>query len=217
MDVPVNGKTVAGVALATKSGWLYFFDRVTGEVIRRSEGFVPQSNLFRRATDAKGVLAVPGEAGGANWPPAAFNLETGWVYVAASHLPSRFTLEPDANGNLVNVLSFPKDVETYGAVSAIDPATGKLAWQERMDKPLTGGVTTTAGGLVFIAESDGHLTARDARTGELLWRFQTGAGVNAPPVVYAAGGKEYVIVAAGGNKLFGLHPGNAVIAFGLLE
>lgn len=215
IDVPVKGGKVPGVALVTKSGWMYFFNRITGELIRRSDGFVPQSNLFKRAKDAKGVLAVPGEAGGANWPPIAFSPETGWAYVAGSHYPSRFTLEPDEKGNRVNVLSFPKDVETYGTLSAIDPASGKLAWQERMSKPFAGGVTTTAGGLVFMGEADGYFTARDARSGKLLWRFQTGAGVNAPPVVYKIGGKEYVIVAAGGNKLFNIASGDAVIAFGL--
>jgi glucose dehydrogenase len=162
-------------------------------------------------------MAVPGEAGGANWPPISFSPETGWAYVAGSHLPSLFTLEPDAKGNLVNVLSFPKGVESYGTVSAIDPATGKLVWQERMSQPFTGGITTTAGGLLFMGEADGYLTARDTRTGKLLWRFQTGAGVNAPPVIYQIAGKEYVVVAAGGNKLFNLPPGNAVIGFGLHE
>lgn len=215
IDVPLNGRKIPGIALVTKSGWMYFFNRITGEVIRRSDGFVPQSSLFKRAKDAQGVIAVPGEAGGANWPPISFSPETGWAYVGGSHYPSQFSLEPDDKGNLVNVLSFPKGVETYGTISAIDPATGKLAWQERMSKPFTGGVTTTAGGLVFMGESDGHFTARDSRTGKLLWRFQTGAGVNAPPVIYEVGGKEYVIVAAGGNKLFNIAPGNAVIAFGL--
>ncbi len=217
IDVPVNGKMVPGIAQATKSGWMYFFNRVTGEVIRRSEPFVPQSNLFRRAVDAKGIVVAPGGGGGANWPPLSFSPETGWAYVAASHYPSKYTLERDAKGNLVNVLDFPEAVETYGTVSAIDPATGGIVWQERMREPFSGGVTTTAGGLVFMGESDGHFTARDTRTGKLLWRFQTGAGVNAPPVIYETGAKQFVIVAAGGNKLFNTAPGNAVIAFGLFE
>lgn len=215
IDVPTDNGKVPGIALVTKSGWMYFFNRVTGEVIRRSEGFVPQTNLFKRAKDAKGIIAVPGEAGGANWPPIAYSEETGWAYVGGSHFPSRFTLEPDAKGNLVNVLSFPKDMETYGTISAIDPATGKLAWQERTARPFSGGVTATAGGLLFQGESDGYFTARDSRTGRLLWRFQTGAGVNAPPVAYKSNGREFVVVAAGGNKLFNIASGNAVIAFGL--
>ncbi|MBL8450144.1 MAG: PQQ-binding-like beta-propeller repeat protein [Dechloromonas sp.] len=217
IDVPTPAGKVPGVALVTKSGWMMFFNRATGEVIRRSEGFVPQTKLFKRARDAAGIIAVPGEAGGANWPPIAYSGETGWAYVGGSHYPSRFTLETDAQGNPVNVLSFPKNVETYGTLSAIDPATGKLAWQQRTARPFPGGVTTTAGGLVFMGEADGHFTARDTRTGKLLWRFQTGAGVNAPPVVYERDGKQYVVVAAGGNKLFDIPPGNAVIGFGLAE
>jgi len=49
----------------------------------------------------------------------------------------------------------------------------------------------------------------------VLWQFQTGAGVNAPPVIYRANGKQFVAVASGGNRMFGLPLGNAVIAFGL--
>ena len=217
IDVPTPAGKVPGLALVTKSGWMMFFNRATGEVIRRSEGFVPQTKLFKRARDAAGIIAVPGEAGGANWPPIAYSGETGWAYVGGSHYPSRFTLETDAQGNPVNVLSFPKNLETYGTLSAIDPSTGKLAWQQRTARPFPGGVTTTAGGLVFMGEADGHFTARETRTGKLLWRFQTGAGVNAPPVVYERDGKQYVVVAAGGNKLFDIPPGNAVIGFGLAE
>lgn len=217
IDVPLNGKLVPGIAQATKSGWMYFFDRVTGEVIRRSEPFVPQSNLFKRARDATGVTVAPGGGGGANWPPVSYSPETGWVYVAGSHFPSVYKLERDANGNDVNVLTFPKNADNFGTVSAIDPASGKIIWQDRMGKPFSGGITTTAGGLLFMGESDGHFTARDTRTGETLWRFQTGAGVNAPPVTYAIDGKQYVIVAAGGNKFFKLPPGNAVIAFSLFD
>ena len=196
---------------------MYFFNRASGELIRRSEGFVPQTSLFRRPCDEQDVLAIPGEAGGAGWPPMAYSGETGWLYVAGSHYPSRFALETDANGNRVNVLTFPTDVASHGTFSAIDPANGRIAWQARLTRPFSGGATTTAGGLVFLGESDGHLTARDVRTGQLLWRFQTGAGVNAPPVVYEVAGKQYVIVAAGGNKLFDIPGGNAVIAFGLAD
>ena len=217
LDVPVPGSAVPGLAQATKSGWLYFFDRATGEVIRRSQPFSPQANLFRRPRDAHGLVIAPGEGGGANWPPLSFSPETGWVYITASHVPGKNTLETDAQGHPVNVLGFAEGEPTHGSLSAIDPATGRIVWQERLAQPFSGGVTTTAGGLAFLGEANGDFTARDTRTGALLWRFQTGAGVNAPPVVYLANGKEYVVVAAGGNKAFNIPPGNAVIAFGLFE
>ncbi|HEY6898150.1 MAG TPA: PQQ-binding-like beta-propeller repeat protein, partial [Rhodocyclaceae bacterium] len=91
LDVPTDGGKLPGVAVVTKSGWMYFFNRASGKLIRRSEGFVPQTNLFKRARDEKGFLAVPGEAGGANWPPMAYSAETGWAYIGGSHYPSRFS------------------------------------------------------------------------------------------------------------------------------
>ena len=57
--------------------------------------------------------------------------------------------------------------------------------------------------------------ARDSLTGKKLWEFQTGAGVNAPPITYEQNGKQYVAVASGGHSLFGYKKGNAVIAFAL--
>ena len=55
------------------------------------------------------------------------------------------------------------------------------------------------------------------RAAERLWHFQTGAGVNAPPVTYRADGRQYVVVAAGGHALFDFPQGDAVIAFALPE
>jgi len=73
----------------------------------------------------------------------------------------------------------------------------------------------TDGGLVFYGESDGRFVARDSRTGESLWEFQTGAGVNAPPISYEQKGSQYVVVASGGHSLFGYKKGNAIVAFTL--
>ena len=73
----------------------------------------------------------------------------------------------------------------------------------------------TAGGLVFMGEGTGFLNAYDSATGDALWRFQCGAGVNAPPITYKVGGTQYVAVAAGGHHLFGFPQGDAVIAFAL--
>jgi len=58
----------------------------------------------------------------------------------------------------------------------------------------------TAGDILIAGQSDGLFVALDAETGERLWRFQCGAGVNAPPVTYEVNGRQYVAVAAGGNS-----------------
>ena len=104
----------------------------------------------------------------------------------------------------------------WGTLTAIDTwGGGRIVWQVRTDQPLVGGVLATAGGLVFTGEGDGYFSAFDSETGDRLWQFNCGAGVNAPPMAYEIDGVQYVAVAAGGHGVFGYAPGNAVIAFAL--
>ena len=75
----------------------------------------------------------------------------------------------------------------------------------------------TAGGLVFAGEGNGQFKAYDAETGAILWNFQAGAGVNAPPSSYTVDGKQYIVVATGGNAQMDFKRGNNIIAFTLAE
>jgi len=220
IDTMHNGRLTPAVAQAGKTGWLYVLNRLTGKLLSRSEPFVPQHNIFRRPT-RDGIVISPGLVGGNDWSPAAYNPQTGWIYVAAVHMPTKYTVhdvppekrKPGLSDIYVTATS--AEESGTGRLSAIDPASGKIQWQVHTDKPLVGGVATSAGGLVFVGESNGQFTARDARDGRLLWQFNTGAGVNAPPVIYRAGGKQFVVVAAGGHEKFQFPLGDAVIAFGL--
>ena len=217
-DLPGDSsdRKLRAVGVASKSGWLYVFDRETGRAVRRSEAFVPQNEFLFRRPSPEGVLIAPGAAGGANWPPSSYSPQTGWVYVAGTHTPTRYRLEPGEAGAAPGIeMSFEAGVERWGTLSAIDPGDGTIEWQAKTDLPLVSGSLATAGGLVFHGESNGDFVARTAADGTALWRFHTGAGVNAPPVTYAVDGKQYVAVAAGGHKLFKFPLGNAVIAFGL--
>ena len=72
---------------------------------------------------------------------------------------------------------------------------------------LANGVLATGGNVVFGAMRDGNLVALDARSGKHLWHFQTGANMNASPMSYAIGGRQFVAIAAG----------NTVYAFALPE
>ncbi len=203
------------LAAASKSGWMYVLNRLTGAPLLRSQPFVPQdSTMFRRAT-AAGIDVLPGAAGGANWPPSAYSPQTGWVYVPASDAATHYQLEKNAAGKDVTVLSFNTDVKRAGTLSAINPADGKIQWQLKTGLPVMSGALATAGGVVFTGESNGDFIALDAKSGKRLWRFATGAGVNAPPVTYRVGGRQYVAVAAGGHALFKFPLGDAVIGFAL--
>jgi len=102
-----------------------------------------------------------------------------------------------------------------GTFTAIDSTTNKIVWQHKTPYRLGGGATVTAGGLVWRGEPDGNFLALDAKTGQELWRFQTGFGADAPPVVYEVDGEQYVAIATGGNSLQGSAYGDAVWAFSL--
>jgi glucose dehydrogenase len=78
---------------------------------------------------------------------------------------------------------------------------------------MVGGALATAGGLLLTGESDGWFRAYDAATGSALWSFNAGAGVNAPPAAYAVNGKQYIVVAAGGNTNLPFKRGNTIVAF----
>jgi quinohemoprotein ethanol dehydrogenase len=165
---------------------------------------------------------VPGASGGTVWAPSSFSPQTGLFYVAASIQPSAFvrqetTYTPGKRYTAAGPANPLLGATLHGTLTALDPRTNKIVWQK--DMPYTigrgSGATTTAGGLVFHGEPDGNIQAYDARTGDLLWQFQTGFGAEAPVATYEVDGVQYVAIAAGGNSLTRSPNGDAVWAFAL--
>jgi quinoprotein glucose dehydrogenase len=79
-----------------------------------------------------------------------------------------------------------------------------------------GGTIVTAGGLVFVGGTrDEMFRAFDKSTGEMLWQHRLPAGGYATPCTYTAGGKQYVVIAAGGAGHMRTKPGDAYVAFAL--
>ena len=220
-DLEVDGQTVPAIGQASKLGWYFVHDRRYGKLLFRSEPFVPQEKMFVKPT-AEGVRIAPAAGGGSNWSPTAYDSKTGHVFVAGLHMPFiyRRKVIPAANGKpeLVYSVFEPSKEPHWGTLSAIDlKDNGRIAWQKKTPVPLIGGVLATAGGLVFTGQGSGEFMAYDAKTGELLWNFYCGAGVNAPPMTFAIDGKQYVAVAAGGSTLWGFRTGDSVLVFALPE
>lgn len=71
-DYIVNGKKIPAVGQAGKTGWYYINDRTTGQLLKKSEAFVPQKNMFAKASK-EGTVLYPGILGGANWSPTALD------------------------------------------------------------------------------------------------------------------------------------------------
>lgn len=220
-DAKVGNDVIPAVGQASKLGWFYVHDRTNGKLLYKSDAFVPQQNMFSLPTP-EGVKVSPGVGGGANWSPVSLDTANSRVFVAAMHLPTTYRSAeiPAADGKpAIKYIVLDTDTpEKWGTLTAIDlAAKGKILWQQKTKDPLIGGVLATAGGLVFNGEGNGDFAAYDAATGEKLWRFACGAGVNAPPISYAIDGKQYVAVAAGGSQIWGFRQGGAVIVFGLAD
>jgi len=219
-DVEENGTTVPAAGEAGKVGWVFIVDRTNGRLIRKSDPYVMMSkNMFSMPTKV-GVDMLPGANGGAEWSPPAYSPQTHMLYVLAMDQLMRFTTEPPAQSKgQIRLGSAFTNVEKNGIqdgpLVAVDVNTGKIAWQYKAPQPLIGGALATGGNLVFMGEGNGWFDAFDARNGDLLWRYQLGAGVNAPPITYQVNGEQYIAVAAGGNFQLGYPYGDAVAIFKL--
>lgn len=217
-DLQRGGKTIAAVGQASKLGWFYVHNRETGELLLKSDAFVPQQNMFAHATE-QGVRIYPGVLGGVNWSPAAVDEKAQTAYVAAMHWPVKYTLHTTPADGAKSPLRYaalePLDEPRWGLLSAIDLGSGRLRWQHKTPDPLVGGVLATAGGLVFSGEGNGNLDALDAASGEVLWQYKSAAGVNAPPITYTVGDVQYIAVAAGGSQIFGFRQGDELKVFAL--
>jgi glucose dehydrogenase len=161
---------------------------------------------------------LPGANGGSEWSAPAYSPETGYLYVLGLHQPMLYKVKPEPllpPAFWLSGVFFSTGEPQYGLFSAVDLATGRIAWQNKLKEPMIGGALATAGGLVFTGTKDKQFLAFDARTGRQLWRYDTHAGVNAPPVSYAVQGRQYVAVAAGGNYQINAPRGDEVLAFAL--
>ncbi len=134
---------------------------------------------------------------------------------------------------LMGPSGLPCSPPPWSTLVAIDLDTGEKHWEvpfgtvpalveaafpdaERLGRLAMGGPVITAGGLVFIgAAMDDYLRAYDIETGEEIWKGALPAGGQATPMTYLVGGKQYVVIAAGGHGTVGTTRGDFVVAFAL--
>jgi alcohol dehydrogenase (cytochrome c) len=211
-----DGKPIPAVLHAGKTGHIYVNDRKDCSLIRFSEAMVPQENMWVLPTK-EGARMLPGANGGVEWSPIATDPAQGLAYAINLHQPMTYHVEnspyPGGKMWLGGAFKVIPGEKQSGNITAVDYNTGKIRWQVKTPQPMIGGILATAGGLVFTGEGNGKFAAYNSSDGKELWSFHAGAGVNAPPSSYTVGGKQYVVVGAGGNVQLDYMRGDAIIAF----
>ena len=172
-------------------------------------------------TKGKSVFSAPGFLGGKNQMPMAYSPKTGLFYVPSNEWGMEIWNEPITYKKGAAYLGAgftikPLNEDYIGAMRAIDPKTGKVAWEVKNSAPLWGGVLT-AGDLVFWGTPEGYLKAADAKTGKIVWQFQTGSGIVAPPITWKQDGEQYISVVSGWGGAVPLWGGEVAKRVNFLE
>ncbi len=246
MDRQINGRMRKILVHMNKSGLTFVLDRETGEYLGSYN--VPEVFDWITGVTEDGVLVgrnepvlgetksfCPSAAGAKSWNSTAYSPRTGYHYIPVNEICTDIT--PNDNpavegGNFMNgafPLKLAPNRETYSHVDAWDPVTGKRVWSVPYRLVLMSSMLATGGDLVFTGDPEGNFFALNAKTGEKLWSFNTGAGHRGAAVSYSVNGRQYIATTSGwhmsvvGGAAIGLFPeenfrlGSTLVVFALPE
>ena len=234
-DIPWKGQPRKVMLWANRNAFFYVLDRTTGEFLR-GDAFAKQTwakglddkgrpmKIPEATPSPSGSLVYPGVQGATNWYAPSFSDRTGLFYVPTwdgypgvyysweqKYEAGKWFSGGSVKADLPAVAR--REIRTwgpeagYGAIRALDPATGKKVWEHKMTDVTDSGLLTTASDLLFSGNREGHFFVLDARNGNLLWTRYLGGQVTSSPITWSLDGKQYISIASG----------HAVFTFGLPE
>jgi quinohemoprotein ethanol dehydrogenase len=246
VDLDVDGAMRKVIMQAPKNGFFYVIDRTNGELLRAHPfATVTWASHVDMETgrpvelesgnwDKEAKWIMPGPLGAHNWQAMSVDPETHVVYMGTHDFAWYFKLDPNFQKTGIykwraGQMNLGTDLETAdiiegmtspaadGYLTAFDPLTGEVKWQNQLEHWWNGGVVATAGGLVFQGEGMGYLYAYDKETGEKLWGFNTYTSIIAPPITYAIDDTQYVAIltgSGGAESFIGKESGTATDTYG---
>ncbi len=162
--------------------------------------------------------------GGAQWMGASIDNQNSIMYITSNDVPYLIWLEKNRTKSyydysmrskfLVDHLGYPGSKPPWGRLTSIDLNTGNKLWEipfgeykqlTEIGIPITGtynfgGVTGTAGGLVFATGAqDNKVKAFDSSNGEELWSYQLPFSGSTPPTIFEYLNEQYVIIVSTGS------------------
>ena len=198
-----TGKFEWGLPFVDKVTWTKGLDPKTGKPVEYDPKADVQhyvASVTPSLTNLKTTIC-PGNMGGKNWPPTAYNPDTHYWYIPVIESCNIITVLPTKPGTFKPRENWTgggptSSIHITGSVAAVDVTTGKMAGKLKLPYPMLGGMLATPS-VVFFGQPDGKVMAADAKTLKKLWEFDTGGGVSAPPMAFKVDGKEYIAVLVG--------------------
>lgn len=216
----VKGRKRNLVATAGKDGVLHVLDRDSHEHLYELP--VTTRSGFDVPLTTEGVHVCPGVFGGVQWNGPSFNPGTNMLYVNSVDWCGTFKKAAEyrvAGGRSYFGGSYNGDdpSTTKGWLTAVNASTGQVAWKYQSERPMLAAVTTTSGGVIFTGELTGNMLVLDAKTGKVVYRFNTGGVMDGGVISYGIGGKQYVAVATGSASAFWMRPtgSSTIVVFSL--
>jgi alcohol dehydrogenase (cytochrome c) len=215
VDIPTYARK-SGFEMG-KAGVLWHLDRETGQLIRAMDtglqnmmiidpekGFVDYRPEVINAPMGKPLYTCPSTSGHKNARQMAYNPQTRAFYIPMSLNCSTRVYLPAEDGQMggeccrVNLFHpGAKDKQEAAQVLALD-VFGKTLWTYRQKEQLSSPAMTTAGGLVFVGDTDRYMYALDTVSGKVLWKSpRMLTKLSGSPVTYMAGGRQYVAFVTG--------------------
>lgn len=201
-----DGTSRQVMAVAPKDGNLYVIDLSTGK--RRFQ--LPMTTLANGDVPLtpEGVRFCPGAQGGAEWNGPAYNPQNKTIVVGEVDWCTTVHTDPKQGVQSVPVavpwtgsrdgFGVQDDTSKWaGWVTATDVSSGTRKWQFKAPYPILGGVTPTAGHVVFVGDMGGNLYALDADTGAKLWSSDLGGAIAGGVISYDTGAGQKVAVTVG--------------------
>ena len=223
-DIDVGGQKRKVIMQLNRNGFLYVIDRTNGKLlvanafekvnwashVDKETGRPVETDIAKSIRAGMATEHWPSTRGGKNWQHAAFNPDTGMLYANTFHegrMYKHLETKPRVVGQryqFIENLPLPRAADQpVGHMEAIDPLTAQKKWRTPlMDFQIWSAMLATGGGLLFTGKETGEFIAVDADTGEIVWQFQTGSGINAMPVTYTHRGRQYVTVLSGIGGLY---------------
>jgi alcohol dehydrogenase (cytochrome c) len=210
-DAKIGDRKRKLVAIANRNAFYYVLDRVTGEFVA---GRPYAKQTWATGLDAKGrpiqlqgaeptekgKLLYPNANGATVWFSPSYSPQTGLVYVAVREIGAMY-FKRDMEYKIGTFYAgggeneLPAD-DSFGAIRALDAATGAQRWEFRLHSPPWAGVLSTAGDLVFSGSDEGNFYALNDQTGKALWDFQTGGAIRSNPIAFSVDGHEQIAISA---------------------